>query len=69
MRESTSYCPDLEETEVNQRNEEWERYKVWRQMLDDRDRPESDRTTEDLLERLEGQIEAMRSKPYSGNPE
>ena len=68
MRESTTSCPDIEEKEVEQRDEEWRRYRVWRQMFHDRHRPESDRT-ENVLEILEGQIKAMRSKSYSGSPE
>ena len=45
-------CPELDENEVEQRNEEWERYKAWRQTLDERHRPESDRN-ENVLEVLE----------------
>lgn len=59
MRESTCSCPALDENEVSQRKEEWGRYKAWRRMLDDQHRTESDGRTENILERLEGQIKAL----------
>ena len=65
--ESATSCPALDEKEVEQRDEEWRRNKVWRQMFHDRHRPKSDRT-ENVLEVLEDQIKAMQSRPYSGAP-
>jgi len=55
----------LDENEASQRKEEWGRYKVWRLMLDDQLHTESDGRTENILERLEGQIRRCEASHLS----